>query len=933
MCEAQLASMAYFHFDFRDIHKQSRRDVISSLLFQLSTQSNRRHDILYRSFLAQDSGAQRPSDSILTECLKDMLLMPSEVPIYIIMDAIDECPNTSGIPSSRKEILDLVEELIGLSLPNLRLCVTNRSDFDIRVVLEPLSSFRVSLHDEIGQKQDIANYIKAVVYSDPKMRIWRAEDKELVINVLTERADGMSGLHFWTLPSCSYCLLSRLRWVFFQLEALRRCSPPNIRRVLDEFPEMLGETYERILMEIGNEKREYARRLLQCVAVAIRPLRVEELAEVLAVDFDTGGAIPKHHLGRRQEDQEAVILSTCSSLVTIANIDDSKVVQLSHFSVNAFLTSNRLATSSGRVSFYHISLETAHTIIAQACLGVLLRLKDHLDRDNVEKIPLAEYAAKHWVDHARFENVAFHVQERMELLFDPEEPYFANWLRIYDMDEPLGTPHLIRPAPLYYAALCGLPSLAERLIVKRPMDVNARGGHYVTAIQAALYKRHLSIVRVLMEHGVDVNLRDDEGMSLLHLAAQIGDPEAVSLLMSRGTDVDSGHSSMLFMALNSGNLAETRLLLDHGVDANARDEKLSTALHISSDNGYFDLVRLLLQYGADVNPRDNHDSTPLHLASAKGHSRVVSLLMNYGADMNASDNTNSTPLRLAFINQDLGIAELLIESGADVNVLDRVLDNKPLAPLHLALSKGNARLVNLLVRRGINVNGRDDNNMTPLHLASAKGNHTAVGLLIDHAAEVNASDNTNSTPLHLALINENFDIALLLIERSAHVTVADNKKLVPLHLALLSKNFDLVDLLIGLGADVNACSNDNSTPLHVASRHGHRKFVDLLLEHGGDPNLRNDSGFSPLHIASLEGDVDIAESLLEGGAKANLKDWNRKTPLHLASNNKKMARLLIRHGADAFALDNKDAMPLRYGEDIERARRMAENTVTLGAHV
>jgi len=189
--KARLASMAYFYFDFRDIHKQSRRDMVSSLLFQLSSQSNRRHEILYRLYLAHnsgpDGGAQRPSNGILTECLKDMLPMRSDVPMYIIMDAIDECPNTSGM----LEVLDLVEELIGLSLPNLRLCVTSRSEFDIRVVLEPSSSFRVSLHDEIGQKQDIANYIKAVVYSDPKMRRWRVEDKELVINVLTERADGV----------------------------------------------------------------------------------------------------------------------------------------------------------------------------------------------------------------------------------------------------------------------------------------------------------------------------------------------------------------------------------------------------------------------------------------------------------------------------------------------------------------------------------------------------------------------------------------------------------------------------------------------------------------------------------------------------------------------------------------------------------------------
>jgi hypothetical protein len=190
MRKARLASMAYFYFDFRDSHKQSRRDLISSLLFQLSIQSNRYHDILYRLRL-HNNGAQTPSDSILTGCLKDMLSLPNQCPVYIIIDAIDECPDTPGVRSPREDTLELLKELIELRLPNLLLCVTSRYEIDIRHVLEPLSSFRVSLHDEIGQKQDIADYIRAVVYSDPRMRRWRMEDKKRVIEMLTERAGGM----------------------------------------------------------------------------------------------------------------------------------------------------------------------------------------------------------------------------------------------------------------------------------------------------------------------------------------------------------------------------------------------------------------------------------------------------------------------------------------------------------------------------------------------------------------------------------------------------------------------------------------------------------------------------------------------------------------------------------------------------------------------
>ena len=198
MQETRLASMAYFYFDFKDMHKQTRRDAISSLLFQLSAQSDDCCDILYHLYLVHNSGAQMPSDGILTECLKNMLSLSSKAPTYIIMDAIDECPNTFGTPSPREQILDLIEDLIDLSLPNLRMCVTSRFEIDIQAVLEPLlpSHLRVSLHDEIGQKQDIANYIKTFVYSERHMRRWREEDKKLVIEELTRRADGMSGPHY-----------------------------------------------------------------------------------------------------------------------------------------------------------------------------------------------------------------------------------------------------------------------------------------------------------------------------------------------------------------------------------------------------------------------------------------------------------------------------------------------------------------------------------------------------------------------------------------------------------------------------------------------------------------------------------------------------------------------------------------------------------------
>ncbi len=123
--------------------------------------------------------------------MTDMLSLPGQGPVYIIVDALDECPNSSGIPSPREKVLELIEELVKLELPNLHLCVASRPEVDIRMVLEPLTSLRVSLHDEIGQKEDIFRYIKSVIYSDRNMRKWKEEDKQHVVDVLCEKADGM----------------------------------------------------------------------------------------------------------------------------------------------------------------------------------------------------------------------------------------------------------------------------------------------------------------------------------------------------------------------------------------------------------------------------------------------------------------------------------------------------------------------------------------------------------------------------------------------------------------------------------------------------------------------------------------------------------------------------------------------------------------------
>jgi hypothetical protein len=183
--------MGYYYFDFNDITKQGIRGLLASLLSQFCATSDPCYETLSELYLENHEGSRQPDNRALIESLKKFLRWRDAPMRFIIMDAIDECPNTSGFPTPREDVLDLLEDLVGLDIPNLRICITSRPEIDIQTVLEPLTSFNISLHDQSGQKKDILDYIKGVVHSDRRMRRWRPEDKQMVIDTLSEKADGM----------------------------------------------------------------------------------------------------------------------------------------------------------------------------------------------------------------------------------------------------------------------------------------------------------------------------------------------------------------------------------------------------------------------------------------------------------------------------------------------------------------------------------------------------------------------------------------------------------------------------------------------------------------------------------------------------------------------------------------------------------------------
>jgi ankyrin repeat protein len=504
---------------------------------------------------------------------------------------------------------------------------------------------------------------------------------------------------------------NRFRWVFCQLDALRRCFPSNLRRTLKELPKSLDETYERVLKDINNANWEHAYRLLQCLTVACRPLRVEELAEVLTFDLTEG--VSKPILDWRWEDREEAVLSACSSLVSVINDNGFRVVQFSHFSVKEFLTSERLNGCVEEESRFYIPMEPSHTILAQACLGVLRCLDDHTDQGRAENIPLFRYAAEYWYQHARIGNVELEIADAMDCFFDTDKPHFSAWVRLQGRAN-LGIPYIIIQSrnmpdsvlPLCVAAGHGFRDLVERRIIKHPQQVDRFDGTFGTPLHASVIGGgHSKVAQLLLERGANINSCTPHDATPLYIASQLGLLEIGKWLLDHGADVNrrmKNGSTSPYMAVENRDLEATRLLLKREAISQADDR--STPLlsafqkksppHLPAGHHHVDVSRKLFKpYYAKVNSRNANGSTPLHCALHYKNFDVVHLLLDHKADVHARDESGKIPLHLAAACGPLEVSRKLLELNSEVNSQD----DEGSTPLHCALRNGNLNVVWLLL--------------------------------------------------------------------------------------------------------------------------------------------------------------------------------------------------------------------------------------------
>ncbi|KAJ7900820.1 Pfs, NACHT and ankyrin domain protein [Mycena leptocephala] len=936
--------LAYFYFYHGEAEKQSLRGMLSSIISQLEEQLLVAPSPLLALYKKCGSGAHEPSIWDLTTCLKSLIIALSAPSIFIILDALDE----SSTPSDLKDVLC---HLVQCAEGRTHIFVTSRPEDTVIKVLRPLTTCELDLSSVIYD--DISVYLHRAVSQEHPFCSWKPVHRERVLNHLLEHSNGM------------------FRWVACQLNDLRECLLQDLQDMLNTLPTTLDATYERILSRITARNKPHARRLFNWLAFSFRSLHVEELAQVLAIRF-TSDASATFEEDCVEADPAVAISRVCLSLVHITPVG---IVQFAHFSVKEFFLSERIQCMPS-ISLFRIEAETAHTIIAATCLAYLLWIGSIVnipyDADEGKlQFPLEEYSVQYAV-HAQFDRVSDNVRGMLVPLFNEDAPEWTFWVS-----------HVEREWEVRNRPPSGVVERhlePARLLLEHGADVNAQGGQYWTALQAASAEGHLELARLLLEHGAEVNAQGGEDGNALQAASSGGRLEVARLLLEHGAEVNvqggqywtalqaasaEGHLELARLLLEHGAEVNAqgwselaRLLLEHGAEVNAQGGRCGNLLYDASSGGDLELVRLLLDHGAEVNAQSGGDTYAIEGASTEGHLEVARLLLEHGADVNAQDGEGTTALHGASVEGHLELAQLLLEHGAEVNVqegvdwtaLQAASSGGHLELARLLLEHGadvNAQARRLLLEHGAEVNAQGGQYWTALQAASSGGYLELARLLLEHGAEINAQGGQYWTALQAASSGGYLELAQLLLEHGAEVNVQGGQYWTALQAAsaeghlevarlLLEHGAELARLLLEHGADVNAQGGERGNALQAAVSEGWSELARLLLEQGADVNAQGGQYWTALQATSAEGHLEVARLLLEHGVDVNAQGGQYWTALQAASaeGHLELARLLLEHGAEVNAQGGEDGNALQAassGGRLEVARLLLEHGAEVNA--
>ncbi len=641
-----------------------------------------------------------------------------------------------------------------------------------------------------------------------------------------------------------------------------------LRKALKSLPKTLDDTYVRILCTIKAEYYSHAFKILQWLVFSVRPLSIQEAAEILAIDEEAErGFDPEYRL----EDPRD-ILTICSSLVTIAiakndHNEDYEELRLAHYSVKEYLISDRV--SHGPASKYDIAIEPDKSI-AQICLLYLLYFSEPSlsTYDMHERFPLLGYAVENWTLHARkAESYTKEVAQLSMELLQSEKHAFINWLSLHPHRYPPGG---FVEAPLINAALEGLYQ-STKILVDTGADVNAVEGNHDTALVVASSRGHYAIVELLIDAGADVNVMGAYHSTALLVASFHGHYTIVELLIGAGADVNAGEAdrSALVEASFYGHTAIVQLLINAGADVNA-GEADRPALVAASSRGHTAIVQLLIDAGADVNT-GGADRATLVEASRRGHDQVDEGAIYAGTD---------TALIKATLNGHDPIVERLLKAGARI---DTIGVRGP--ALRMAAIKGHGRVVEQLLKAGAQVNMKTTYG-SAIKVAAEEGHLGILEQLLEAGADVNADEATSLNALTATTLEA----------------------------AVMNGQFQIVERLLEAGAEVN-----RNMETYSRTRR-YQYYIQRLLEAGAEGSPAeppSDVVYSDaLHMAAKVKAYDVVLLLLKRGAKVDKRLWHDDPRSKLPrSTPERVVERLTSLGQDDDDDDEEDEWDEREEED------------------
>ncbi|RAO72488.1 uncharacterized protein BHQ10_008500 [Talaromyces amestolkiae] len=757
-------AVAYFYFKGDDNDKKSSSGMLRALLKQLFDRGKRTSNVFEQ--LIED-GDQQASPEQLLSTLRDLISEFRDV--YIVLDALDECQDL-------QDLFDILEEFEKWTV-QMHLIFTSRELMNIKDFFESMNMDKISmrLSAEVV-KQDIRIYIRDRLRTDRDLKRWRNHPnvQEEIEQPLIEKSDGM------------------FLWVRYQLTSLVRCrNPPGLRQALETMPKGLNNTYAQILSRISDDDFEFAIRILSWLLFSLRPLSIEELAELVALDLK---AESFHDIERYWETAE--VLNICPNLLTTIEEYDHEngseprvLVRLAHISIREYLLSSDILT--GNAAMFGIREPNAHALITNCCLMYMPLIKDDAVSAAGESLPLAIYAVENWLYHyekvpegmAKIHELAldFFVHKK-ELMLENKEVDIKNEQVLKDAlraaylptvlpKDKAGTTKLLLQfgadftgdgkfaTVLNAASYFGLDDFVQNELYE-DVDVNARGGYYETALQAAVAGRHdrhffemsrhfwptrwsrpgyileqktPTTVQILLKHGADPNICGGEVGSSLLASCYNGDLPCVKLLLAQGADPtygvngnDDWKKSCLAAACRSADIRIVKLLMDYGARADS-----SMALCSAVRSKDIEIIRHLLENGANPNSERYQDETPLQIACSNEQPKVVELLLQYGASISSGGGRFGFPLQLT------------------------------------AATFGSVETLKVLVANGANVNQRGGAFGTSLHTAAHFGDVEMVDYLISQGADIHAEGVMFKSALRHALGNAYTDIFVLLLKKGA----------------------------------------------------------------------------------------------------------------------------------------------------------------------